>query len=136
MEGEEKVVFNNGLGTITDKRAIFNFKGGTEDVPIKQITSVSFERKQNIPIALFYFVICLLILYGIGTMNEVQGSLIVIGIVAVVFCGFVGVAYYIGNYYIKISTAGHDRPPMKVEMAKTKDGREFTDALRKQIIAN
>jgi hypothetical protein len=136
MSTEEKVVFNNGLGTITDKRAIFNFKGGTEDVPIKQITSVSFERKQNIPLAIIYFAVCLIILFAIGNLHDVQGGVIVFGILGIVFFGLIGVAYYIGNYYIKISTAGQDMPPMKVEMAKTKDGREFTDALRRQIIAN
>ena len=135
MANIEEVIFTNALGTITDKRAIFNFKSGTEDVPLKQITSVSFERKQNIP-ALLYFALCFFILYTIGKMDSVSGIVIVLGIILILIFGLTGIAYYIGNYYIKISTAGHDRPPMKVEMAKTKDGREYTNVLRRQIIIN
>lgn len=131
---EEKVVFNNSLGTVTDKRIIFNFKGGTEDVPVRQVTSVSYEKKRNVLMAGINIGIALFILIGIAQFDRVQGSVIVFGILGFLGFGAIGIAHYIGNYYISISTAGTNRPPMKVEMAKTQDGYDFTQAIRQVIL--
>ncbi len=135
MDNSKKIIFTNSFGTVSDKRIIVNAKNGSEDFPLKQISSVSFERKQNIPLAIIYFIVGIGILIGIFNMHEVSGAVIVVALVFFLFCALVGVAYYIGNYQIKLSAAGQSRKPIKVEMAKTREGREFADAIRRQIIA-
>ena len=135
MENNEKIIFTNSFGTVSDKRVIVNYKNGSEDFPLKQISSVSFERKQNIPLAIIYFIVGVGILVSIFNMQEVPGTMIVVALVFFLFCVLVGVAYYIGNHQIKISAAGQSHKPIKVEMAKTREGREFSDAIRRQIIS-
>lgn len=136
MDNNEKIIFNNSFGTVSDKRVIVNYKNGSEDIPIKQISSVGIERKQNIFLAIIYFVIGIGVLVGIFNMREVPGAMIVVALVFFLFCVLVGVAYYIGNHQIKLSTAGVERKPIKVEMSKTREGREFSNAIKKQIISN
>jgi hypothetical protein len=135
MDNNEKIIFSNSFGTVSDKRIIVNYRNGSEDFPLKQISSVSFERKQNIPLAIVYFLIGIGILISVFNMHEVPGAMIVIALVLFIFCILVGVAYYLGNYQIKLSAAGQDRKPIKVEMSKTKEGREFSDSIRQQIIS-
>ena len=135
MESSEKIIFSNSFGTVSDKRVIINSKEGSEDLPLKQISSVSFIQKKNKPLALLYFIISIAILIPFFTGQNVPGAMIVVALFLFIFCVLVGVAYYLGNHQIKLSAAGKDRKPIKVEMSKTKEGREFSDAIRKQIIA-
>lgn len=135
MDSNENIIFTNSFGTVSDKRITVNFKNGSEDFPLKQISSVSFKRKQNIPIAVIYFIAGFAILIGVFNMHAVPGAMMVVALVFFLFCALAGFAFYIGNYQIKLSAAGKDRKPIKVEMQKTKEGREFSDAIRRQIIA-
>lgn len=135
MDNQEKVIFSNSFGTVSDKRVIVNYKNGSEDFPIKQISSVSFERKQNIPLAIIYFVFGIGVLFAVFNMQEVEGTIIVFALLLFLFFIFVGIAYYIGNHQIRISSAGQNQKPIKVEMAKTKEGKLFSDAIKQQIIS-
>ena len=138
METNESILFTNSFGTVSDKRIILNLKNGAEDIPIQKISSISFERKRNIPVGILFFV------FGIGVINEIMSAgkfglpsyMILVGIGVFLFFGLAGTAYIIGNYRIRLNVSGVARKPIKVEMAKTKAGREFTEAIRKQIIAN
>jgi hypothetical protein len=135
LDNSEKIIFTNSFGTVSDKRIIVNYKNGSENFPLKQISSVSFERKQNIPFAIIYFIVSIAILVAISLFPVVPGAVIGAALVLFAFCVLVGVAYYIGNYQIKLRAAGQDCKPIRVEMAKTREGREFSDAIRKQIIS-
>jgi hypothetical protein len=55
METNEKMLFSNSFDLLTDKRIILNYKKGTEDLPVGQITSVSYQHRRNyvFPTALF-----------------------------------------------------------------------------------
>lgn len=136
MENNELIQFTNSFGTVSDKRIILNLKDGAEDIPLQKISSISFKRKRNIPLGIIFFVA------GIGIINEIMSAgkfglpsyMILVSIGVFVFFGLAGTAYIIGNYRIHINISGVDRKPIKVEMAKTKAGREFTDAIRKQLI--
>ncbi|MCX6256250.1 MAG: hypothetical protein NTV31_17510 [Bacteroidia bacterium] len=135
MENNERIVFNNSFGTVSDKRIILNYKNGSEDIPIKQISSVSFERKQNILFAIFYLIIGIGILVGTFSLEQVPGAVIIVALVLFILFSLVGIAYYMGNYQIKISVSGRDKKPIRVELAKTKEGRDFSEAIRRQIIS-
>jgi len=136
MDNDEKILFTNTFGVVSSKRVIINSKNGTEDFPIRQISSISFHRKQNKSLALVYFLFGFLILAITVIQSRIPGIAIVVVLILFLLCILIGIAYYIGNYQIKFSIAGQDRTPIKVEMAKTKEGREFSDAVRQQIISN
>lgn len=135
MENSEKIVFTNNFGTVSDKRVILHTKNGSEDIPIDKISSVAFERKRNIPVGIVFFLV------GIGIIAEIMAMgmfglpsyMILVGIAVFLFFGLAGLAYIVGNYRIKLNVSGVDRKPVKVEMAKTKAGLEFSDAIRKQL---
>ena len=135
MDSNEIIIFNNSFGTVSDKRVIINFKDGSVDVPIKQITSISFKRKQNIPLAIIYFIVSASTFVFVFNLNQVPGYMIIIALIIFLLFLFIGIAFYIGNHQIKLSTAGKDRKPIKIEMSKTKEGRAFYDAIKRQIIS-
>ncbi len=135
MDGNEKIIFSNSFGTVSDKRIIVSYKNGSEDFPLKQISSVSFERKQNIPLAIIYFIVGVGLLIYIFSLSQVPGAIVVVGAVLFIFTILVGLAYYVGHYQIKLSVVGKDRKPIKVEVAKAQEGKEFADAIRHQLIS-
>ena len=59
METNEKILFSNSFGSVTDKRIILNYKSGTEDLPVGQITSVSYQHRRNYVFAIGGFLIFL-----------------------------------------------------------------------------
>ena len=134
METTEKIIYTNTFGTVTDKRIILNHKSGTEDIPVGQISSIGFQHKRNYFSSIGSFIIGLGILFFmLSSLERIPGAAVLIFIILVIFAFLSGLANWIGHHEIVISTAGQNRKPLKVEMAKTKDGRQFVDAVKKSI---
>ena len=121
MENSEKIIFSNSFGTVSDKKVIVNYKNGTEFLPLKQITSVTFERNQNLFLASIYFIFGICILVFLFDLPKYSGMMFIVALLLFLFCTLIAIAYYIGNHQIKISVAGQDRKPIIVEMAKKKN---------------
>jgi hypothetical protein len=138
MESNEKIIYSNSFGSVTDKRIILNYKNGVEDLPIGQITSVSYLHKRNNFMAIFSFLVGVAGIIGLITlMNEygrIGGGELIIIMILILFATLSGIANWIGHHLIIISTGGNNREPLKAEMSKTREGREFVDAVKKTII--
>jgi hypothetical protein len=135
MESNEKLLFSNSFGTITDKRIILNHKSGSEDLPIGKISSISFQRKRNYILSIVGFMFTLFGLYIIlSTINSIGITQLFIIIIFILFGLLVGIANWIGHHNILLSASGKDRKPLKVEISKTNEGKEFVDAIKKVII--
>ncbi|MEO5641716.1 MAG: hypothetical protein ABIQ40_19840 [Bacteroidia bacterium] len=134
MDSTENVVFKNEFGNVTDKRVILNYKSGVEDIPIGQISSISLKHKRNNFFAIGSFAIAVVaIIAMLANIVRIPGAGVLIIIVIVIFAFLSGIANWIGHHEIVISTSGQNRKGLKVEMAKTKEGRQFVDAIRKAI---
>jgi hypothetical protein len=130
----EKVIYSNHLGTVTDKRVILNYKTGTEDIPIAQISSVSFQHVRNSFFAIANFAMAVLILAIMFSMlNQLNGVATLVVIIVVLLLLVTGIANWIGHHNILVSTAGQNRKPLKVEMAKTSEGLQFANAVKKAL---
>jgi hypothetical protein len=135
MANDEKMLFNNAFGSVTDKRVILNYKDGAEDIPISQISSVSYKRARSYFFSIGGFVAALIILIMmLSLISDIPGSMILIMVFIILFAILSGIANWIGHHDIIISSSGNDRKPLKAEMAKTKEGRQFVDAIKKAII--
>lgn len=135
METNEKILFSNSFGSVTDKRIILNYKSGTEDLPIGQITSVSYQHKRNYVFAIggFLITICGLIAM-LANISHIGGAEVLIILLFVIVALLSGIANWIGHHNIQISAGGKDRKPLKAEMSKTREGREFVDAVKRAVI--
>lgn len=134
MDTNEKIIFSNTFGSVTDKRVILNYKSGTEDIPVGQITSISYQHKRN-----YFFSIGGFLIGGVGLLgilsNVTKAAIGVLVILLLVIIGFLsGVANWIGHHNIVISVGGKDRKPLKAELSKTKEGREFVEAVKRAVI--
>jgi hypothetical protein len=135
METNEKMLFSNSFGSVTDKRIILNYKSGTEDLPIGQITSVSYQHKRNYVFAIGGFLISLGGLVAmLANIRYVGGAQALITLVGIIFFLLSGIANWIGHHNIQISAGGNDRKPLRAEMSKTREGREFVDAVKRIVI--
>lgn len=133
MDTSEKIIYSNTFGTVTDKRIILNYKSGTEDIPIGQITSISLQHKRNYFFAIGSFIAIALVLIPLFVNEYIPSSVTIISIIAVLFFILSGIANWIGHHNIIVSVGGQNGKPLKVEMAKTKDGRQFVEAVKKSI---
>jgi len=135
METNEKILFSNSFGSVTDKRIILNYKSGTEDLPVGQITSVSYQHRRNYVFAIGGF---LIFLYGLITMlaniSNIGGAEVLIILLFLIVALLSGIANWIGHHNIQISAGGKDRKPLRAEMSKTREGREFVDAVKRAVI--
>ena len=129
---KENILYSNCFGSVTDKRVILNYKNGQEDIPINQITSVSYRHQRNI---FFIAVGFLLVLIGIFEIfsPEIGGSAL-IGLILIAVGLLMGIAHWFGHHNITISSGGKDRKSLKAELSKTKEGREFVEAVRKSLV--
>lgn len=135
METNEKILFSNSFGSVTDKRIILNYGNGTEDIPVGQITSVSYQHDRSY----FYSISGFLIAIGgfIVMLANIQvlGGVAVLVIIVLVIIGILsGIANWVGHHNIKISAGGKDRKPLKAELSKTNEGRLFVEAIKRAVI--
>lgn len=136
MDSSEKVVYTNVFGTVTNKRIVLKYKSGSEDILISQISSISLQHKRNYFSAITSLVLGLIIISYMLLMINSLGGLEIIFIL--LFCGVAflsSLANWVGHHNIIISTSGQNRKPLKVEMAKTKEGLQFVIEAKKAIFS-
>jgi hypothetical protein len=137
LDQNEHLQFSNAFGSVTDKRIVLNHKNGSEEIPIGQITSISFQKARNIFMSIFSFLFSILIILWIVTVinsRSSEGSIIVlIASVLLIVSVLSGIANWIGHHNIVISAGGKDRKPIRVEMAKTREGKDFVNAIKKLL---
>ena len=135
METNEKILFSNSFGSVTDKRIILNYKDGTEDLPVGQITSVSYQHSRNYVFAIGGF---LIFIGGLVAMlvniSHTGGAEVLIILLFLIVALLSSIANWIGHHNILISSGGKDRKPLRAEMSKTREGREFADAVKRSVI--
>ena len=135
METNEKILFSNSFGSVTDKRIILNYKSGTEDLPVGQITSVSYQYSRNYVFAIGGFLICVGGLVAMfANISHIGGAEVLIILLFIIVALLSGIANWIGHHNIQISAGGKDRKPLRAEMSKTREGREFVDAVKRIVI--
>lgn len=134
MDTQEKLNFTNQFGTITNSRIILNYSSGNEEILINQITSIVFEYKRN-----YFYIIGSFIMFGIllafmlGDAGSLNWIALLIMLIFLFLFILIGIAHWIGHHNIVISVSGQNRKPLKVEFSKTKEGRQFVDAIKKVI---
>ncbi len=135
METNEKILFSNTFGSVTDKRIILNYKSGTEDIPVGQVTSVSYKQDRNYFFSIGGFVVGvggLLVMFG--NISRLGGAEVLVILLVAIIGLLSGIANWIGHHNVVISAGGKDRKPLRAEMSKTREGREFVDAVKKAVI--
>ena len=137
LDQNEHLQFSNTFGSVTDKRIVLNHKNGSEEIPIGQITSISFQKARNTFMSIFSFLFSILIILWIVTVinsRSPEGSVIVlIASVLLIVSVLSGIANWIGHHNIVISAGGKDRKPIRVEMSKTREGKDFVNAIKKLL---
>ncbi len=132
MDTSEQSIYSNHFGSVSDKRVILNYKSGTEVIPIQQISSISFQRKRNYFMAISSLIVAVVFIILL-LINKASGVEAIIYFILIVFLLISSFANWLGNYVILIGAAGQNRKPLKVEIAKTKEGLEFVEAVKKMI---
>jgi hypothetical protein len=135
MENNEKTLFTNRFGSVTDKRVVLNYKSGTEDIPLGQISSISYQHERNHFFSIGGFVIgggALLAM--ISNLRRIGGIEVLIILIVAIVGLLSGIANWIGHHNIIISAGGKERRPIKAELSKTREGRDFVNALKKAVI--
>jgi hypothetical protein len=137
LDQNEHLKFSNTFGSVTEKRIVLNHKNGSEEIPIGQITSISFQKARNTFMSIFSFLFSILIILWIVTViNERSsegGIIVLIASVLLIVSVLSGIANWIGHHNIVISAGGKDRKPIRVEMSKTRDGKDFVNAIKKLL---
>ena len=87
--------------------------------------------------SIFSFLISiLLIVFIIAVVNSrspESSIFVLIASVLFVLSVLSGIANWIGHHNIAISAGGKDRKPIKVEMSKTREGKDFVNAIKKLL---
>jgi hypothetical protein len=136
MDNAEKIIYSNAFGTVTDRRVVLNYRSGTEDIPVEKISSISFHHNRNYFLAIGSLVAIVILLLPLFVNDHIPGSIITISSLGVLFFLLSGIANWIGHHNILVGVAGKNRKPLKVEMGKTREGRQFVDAVKKSILAH
>jgi hypothetical protein len=137
LDQNEHLKFSNTFGSVTDKRIVLNHKNGSEEIPIGQITSISFQKTRNTFMSIFSFLFSILIILWIVTVinsrSSEGGIIVLIASVLLIVSVLSGIANWIGHHNIVISAGGKDRKPIRVEMSKTRYGKDFVNAIKKLL---
>jgi len=126
----DSLLFGNAIGSISSKSVKLYRKNSTEEIRIQNITAIEFKRCRDYirgVISLLLFVFFVVTFFGSSTL---YGTVeIAIFLVLILFTLLMGVASLIGHHEISIITGFGIVKPLRVEMAKTKEGVEFYQKL-------
>jgi len=126
----DSLLFGNAIGSISSKSVKLYRKNSTEEIRIQNITAIEFKRCRDYirgVISLLLFVFFVVTFFGSSTL---YGTVeIAIFLVLILFTLLMGVASLIGHHEIIIITGFGIVKPLRVEMAKTKEGVEFYQKL-------
>lgn len=132
MSNEEKMIFSNSLGSVTDQRVILNYKNGTEHIALAQISSVRYKHVRSLFFSLGgYAVSIIVLLFMLSMIDKMSGVFVLICCIIIIIGVLSGLANWYGHHEIVISVGGQDRKPLKAELSKTREGRELSDAIKK-----
>ncbi len=137
LNTDEKIIVANSFGTVTNQRVQFNLITGIKELPVKQVYSASFNKKNNRILIIIYILSAFGIL-GSLFLLENYIELIKNNFVAILLLtsfSVIAMFQFIGYHLIKINEVGDERIIIKVNFSKTKEGREFVDALNDQLLA-
>ena len=136
MNIDETSVFKNSFGSVTNKRVVLQYKSGTEEIPIGQISSISFQRKRNYFLSFGSFIIAIILACILGiNLEHTSGVEALLLFLLIIFSLFSGIANWVGHHEILISAGGKDRKALKVEFAKTKEGLAFVSCLKETVMS-
>jgi hypothetical protein len=122
-----KILFENSFGIITETSAILKYNNGTKSFSIAEISYVSFQKESNTLSAIFGLVVT------IAGLLLLSSDINMLSVFVSVFGILILLANYLGHHNIVINIQGADQKPLKVEMAKTKEGKDFVVALSIEI---
>lgn len=139
---EEKIIVANDFGTVSTKRVMLKVSNTEASIPIKQIYSISFRRKHNFSLGILYLFISIAVLIGelyIENSYETEGVsmpklISVLTLILILLFFIVSMTYFIGHHLIRINEFGDDRKKIKVDLFKTRQGKEYYEAIHQQII--
>jgi hypothetical protein len=128
MDIPEKIVFKNSFGIVSNQKVSLNTKYGWEEIPLKEISSISFERK--FPLWVNYFVPDAIVLFVVLKMSSDRSAIIpavLVGLALILL--LIGAFYYIGSHRIILIMADGKRRSIRVEVTSEEKGRKFANAI-------
>jgi hypothetical protein len=134
MSEIEHLILQNSIGTVTNKKLILKYKNGNEEIPISNVTSVSYIHKRGYFFAIGNFVFTAFLLFTcLLTINQLGGVYVLVILLISIFSLLTGIANWVGNYNIVISVSGNNRKPLSVPFSKTKEGLDLVNSIKKVI---
>jgi hypothetical protein len=135
MIEEEVYLIRNGFGAVSNKRISLAMRSGFEDIAIENVTAIRFEHHKNKLVSILSFVLFFLGLKVLILPNSKVGVLeSVLFLIGAILFLLLGIANYIGHHTVKINVSGNNRKPIKVEMSRSKEGKEFVMVIIKIIL--
>lgn len=131
----EKIIFKNEFGQITEKTLIINRKNGSEEIAIRQITSVSTKSKKSY-VGLIIGLIVFVLGFTVQTSWIKDENLGRSGIsLEALFLWIVGILMILSNWFILdysivISVSGINRQPIHFRSSKKSEGLAFASAIK------
>lgn len=136
MSENEIIAISNIFGVVTDKRVIIYNPRGVEDIPVKKISSIIFEQKKNKLFGVMSTVVAALLLGIITFFSNIPGYVVAIWVLLVSVCLLGGVIFFVGDFQIRIKVEGKGEKKIKVKFARFRQGSEYANAIRKQLLRN
>ncbi len=132
MDTQEKTSFKNSFGTVSSQKVMLTIKSGTEEILLKDIADISFERK--FPLWVNYFVPDAIILFVVLKMTGDRQSIIPALLVGMSLIFLLIIAfYYIGSHQIVLTLRDGKRKSIRVEVTSEEKGRKFANAIEREM---
>lgn len=136
MDEHEIISISNVFGVVTDKRVIVYNRKGVEDIPVKKIISITLEQKKNKLFGVMSAIAGVFLLTIIMFFSNIPGYVVAIWVLLISVCLLGGIIFLVGDFQIKILLEGKGKKIINVRFARFKEGSEYANAIRKQIVRN
>ena len=134
MDTYEKLIFSNSLGTVSNIKVTVNHKNGSENILLKQISTISYDDKRKAPLFIFlYGIVGTTVIFYILFFAKRNGFTSAVEFIIILLLSPPGLIYVYGYHEILINVDGKNRR-YRIKMVKAKEALDFVHAVKEQMV--
>jgi hypothetical protein len=133
MQKQETILFSNEIGSVTNDKIILKYKRHEEAIPIHEINFLGYHHERGNVLAIGSFTTAILIVGALSLLNISNNTAIGMGIIIFLIL-LLAIYNWIGYHQIIIHSGEKTVKPIKLDFFKTREGRNFANAIKHIVI--
>ncbi|MBM2816154.1 MAG: hypothetical protein HW421_2916 [Ignavibacteria bacterium] len=122
------IILQNQFGQVSENSLTIFDKSKQQTISLINLVSISIFRKNNIILTIIFVIFSILFLGALISGDDVA-IVKIIYFIGTLMCLLISLAYYYGNYKMKLEWLNGNKEIINIPFSKTKEGKELYNVI-------